>query len=160
MKIKIHNGIKCIELKGHLVEYSYARCLYKLLTPKYISNYRDADDEEIGFAWFFEENPELAKEINPLLLLSLIRYVFPEWRSKHKRYFKKEHTLKEWDEKLIEYNHRCAYCGKDGKMTQDHVIPITSGGSDLISNIVPACMGCNRAKSAYDLHDFLNKIQY
>jgi 5-methylcytosine-specific restriction endonuclease McrA len=41
----------------------------------------------------------------------------------------------------------CFYCGKIGKSTIDHVIPIELGGVDGIGNLVPACKSCNSSKS-------------
>lgn len=40
---------------------------------------------------------------------------------------------------------KCFYCGKDGG-THDHVIPISRGGDNHWSNIVPACSKCNGTK--------------
>jgi 5-methylcytosine-specific restriction endonuclease McrA len=56
------------------------------------------------------------------------------------------HTEKEWLEVLELYGNKCVYCGDIGKMTKDHVIPIANGGTNDISNIVPACGTCNRKK--------------
>jgi 5-methylcytosine-specific restriction endonuclease McrA len=57
------------------------------------------------------------------------------------------HTIQEWRNKKAQYNNRCAYCGHKVKLTKDHVIPLTKGGTNNISNIVPACMDCNRQKN-------------
>lgn len=48
-------------------------------------------------------------------------------------------------------NHTCRYCGRsapDVKLTIDHVVPETLGGSDDPSNLVTACADCNSGKSA------------
>lgn len=48
-------------------------------------------------------------------------------------------------------NHACKYCGAtapDAKLTVDHVVPVTLGGSDDPSNLVAACAGCNGGKSS------------
>lgn len=55
-------------------------------------------------------------------------------------------TLKEWKTILVVFNHRCAYCGATDRITQDHVIPLSQGGTDSIENVVPACRSCNSSK--------------
>lgn len=48
-------------------------------------------------------------------------------------------------------NHACKYCGRTApevKLTVDHVVPETLGGSDQPSNLVTACSDCNGGKSA------------
>ncbi len=48
-------------------------------------------------------------------------------------------------------DHACRYCGgraPDVKLTVDHVVPTTLGGSDDPSNLVAACSDCNSGKSA------------
>lgn len=47
--------------------------------------------------------------------------------------------------------HTCRYCGAtapDVKLTVDHVVPTTLGGSDEPSNLVASCAGCNAGKSS------------
>ena len=47
--------------------------------------------------------------------------------------------------------HLCAYCGREfssQRLTRDHVIPISKGGSDTWTNVVAACMPCNQKKGA------------
>ena len=57
-------------------------------------------------------------------------------------------TNQQWNEILRVYNFQCAYCGIKGNMTIDHVVPLSKGGEHCIENAVPACIECNRAKSA------------
>ena len=54
---------------------------------------------------------------------------------------------KQWLAKVKEYDNHCAYCGmQDGKLTQDHIIPLSKGGHHTLANVVPACWPCNRLK--------------
>lgn len=45
-----------------------------------------------------------------------------------------------------QYNNRCLSCGKKRKLTADHVLPLSMGGSNDISNIQPLCQPCNSGK--------------
>lgn len=56
------------------------------------------------------------------------------------------HTSQEWRDLCAKYGNRCAYCGSEEKMTRDHVIPLSRGGTNDISNLVPACLRCNLRK--------------
>ena len=59
-------------------------------------------------------------------------------------------TTEDWTDVLDLFGHKCAYCGKDGKLHQDHFIPVTRGGGYEMGNIVPACHSCNSRKNAKD----------
>ncbi|MBN1311548.1 MAG: HNH endonuclease [Anaerolineae bacterium] len=55
----------------------------------------------------------------------------------------------EWQWLLEKYEFRCAYCGCRGEgLTPDHVIPLSRGGDNALSNIVPSCSACNLRKGA------------
>lgn len=57
-------------------------------------------------------------------------------------------TAQQWDMLQRAFKHRCAYCDRryKGRLTQDHVVPISKGGAHTASNIVPACRSCNSRK--------------
>lgn len=54
----------------------------------------------------------------------------------------------QWKAMQEHYDHRCVYCKKryKGKLTQDHITPLSRGGNHTASNIVPACKSCNSKK--------------
>lgn len=64
------------------------------------------------------------------------------------------HTLEQWETLKNKYNSCCATCGRQEPftdlwyqfLTEDHIIPISKGGSNFIDNIQPLCMGCNSKK--------------
>jgi 5-methylcytosine-specific restriction endonuclease McrA len=55
-------------------------------------------------------------------------------------------TQAEWNNLIEVYQHRCYYCKKKTKLTVDHIIPLSKGGTNFISNIIPACIHCNSSK--------------
>lgn len=57
------------------------------------------------------------------------------------------YTQKEWEDLCRKYDYRCLCCGKKKKLTADHVIPISRGGTNTIDNIQPLCATCNSSKN-------------
>ncbi len=54
-----------------------------------------------------------------------------------------------------EFNHHCAYCGSMSKrLTLDHVLAESKGGTDSRINLVPACAKCNGSKGSKNLADW------
>ena len=72
-------------------------------------------------------------------------------------------TPEQWLATLAECQNRCAYCtqefGDHNQPTQDHVIPLISGGSHDISNVVPACFSCNSRKQRRPVDVFRQELQ-
>ena len=54
-----------------------------------------------------------------------------------------------WKKAIGYFRGRCGYCLKkptDIGITKDHFIPVSKGGSNSFSNLVPACEVCNNNK--------------
>ncbi|MEQ4726292.1 RNA-guided endonuclease IscB [Nonomuraea sp. B19D2] len=61
----------------------------------------------------------------------------------------REYLLEKW-------GRACAYCGKSGvPLNIDHIHPRCRGGSDRVSNLCVACVGCNQRKGARSVEEFL-----
>lgn len=76
-------------------------------------------------------------------------------RNFRKKYNGGQHTFGEWNLLKAQYNWTCPACNKSEpeiKLTEDHIIPISLGGSNNIENIQPLCKSCNSKK-----HNFLIK---
>lgn len=62
---------------------------------------------------------------------------------------KGNHTYSQWMMRVAFFGWKCRYCGaglSSVTLTKDHQIPISRGGSEWPSNLVPACRSCNSAK--------------
>lgn len=57
------------------------------------------------------------------------------------------YTQAQFRELCERYGNCCLRCGRtDVKLTPDHVVPISKGGSNTIDNLQPLCMECNNWK--------------
>lgn len=52
--------------------------------------------------------------------------------------------------------HKCGYCSVKGVPLEiEHVIPRSRGGTNRVSNLIPACHSCNSRKGSMPVEDFL-----
>lgn len=65
------------------------------------------------------------------------------------------HTLEQRQAKFAGFGNACVYCGTTERLTIDHMIPLSRGGTDDIENIVPACRSCNSKKHDKTAEEFL-----
>lgn len=53
------------------------------------------------------------------------------------------YSAAEWEALLERFNHTCPCCGGTGvKLTVDHIVPVSRGGSNYIENVQPLCNCC------------------
>ena len=88
------------------------------------------------------------------------------WRAKHREhnnnYFLIRRNVKrgnggsftaaEWLALCRRFSWRCCGCRLRTKLTVDHIIPVSLGGTSFIENIQPLCQSCNSKK--------LNKLEF
>jgi len=58
------------------------------------------------------------------------------------------YTAAEWNDLCDRYGNKCLRCGCAGPLTKDHIVPLSRGGSNDISNLQPLCSTCNKSKGA------------
>ena len=57
---------------------------------------------------------------------------------------------------LEKYGRRCVYCGKENiPLETEHLVPISKGGTDKISNLAIACHECNQRKGKEAAEEFI-----
>jgi predicted nucleic acid-binding Zn ribbon protein len=123
---------------------------------------------------YAEQNKEKIKEQNRQLYLKnkekicnnakVWRKANPEKRSvseQRRRSLQKElpSTLnaEQWIVAKECFNNKCAYCGKETGLTQDHFIPLSKSGEYSVSNIIPACISCNSSKNDSDFFEWYSR---
>lgn len=65
-------------------------------------------------------------------------------------------TVEQWKILCNKHDSKCLCCGKKKKLTADHVIPVSKGGTSNIDNIQPLCLSCN-SKKGTKIIDFRKK---
>lgn len=66
------------------------------------------------------------------------------------------HTSEAWAAKVAAIG-CCIYCGSDGPLLMDHVVPLGRGGDNSLANVVPACDSCNASKGADTAYEFIRR---
>lgn len=57
-----------------------------------------------------------------------------------------EYNIEDWRNIKRAFSFKCAICKKKKKLTVDHIIPVSKGGSNVRENIQPLCLSCNASK--------------
>lgn len=106
-------------------------------------------------------NERLREEINKRRMYSMSRKKNGELGGRPPK--KKDNKIvsdkdKDWNEMLDFFGNKCICCGcqfeKPERPTKDHIIPISWGGSDDITNWQPLCKECNSSKCADHATDY------
>lgn len=83
------------------------------------------------------------------------RYLLHKYRRRQlERMAEGEYTDSQWRTLLSICNERCLACGSTSQLTVDHIVPLSRGGSNEITNIQPLCFRCNSGKSGRHSTDY------
>jgi 5-methylcytosine-specific restriction endonuclease McrA len=69
-------------------------------------------------------------------------------------------TFEQWGETKLHFDNKCAYCGKELPLVQEHFIALSKSGEYTINNIIPACMSCNNSKGNKDFFEWYPKYRH
>lgn len=92
-----------------------------------------------------KRNPDKARAINRRTSPAKRKAIHYAWVAR-KKANGGTFTDAEWVALCERYDNRCLCCGEQKPLTADHVIPLSKGGSNYITNIQPLCQSCNSSK--------------
>jgi 5-methylcytosine-specific restriction endonuclease McrA len=147
LQIKAHNE------RGHYTVYGYLHHLlsaFKSADEDFaISNVREfCRDWGITRASFYRSLPKLVEHG---LLPGPTHQVPQEPSGRCLKYLKHTSFVLDRD------GHKCVYCNSTRRLTLDHVIPQSRGGSDSPENLVACCKSCNSEKGARTPEEWLGE---
>lgn len=153
---------KCLE------EYAKHRNICKQCRADYVKQWQsdNADIQKIKKKQWRDSNAEILKQKRKQKVLTDVQR---QKQREHHRIYKAKHRIQyniydykrrsilkdagtfteaEWTTLKEKYNNMCLACKcKSCKLTIDHVLPLSLGGSNTIDNIQPLCGECNTRKN-------------
>ena len=63
-------------------------------------------------------------------------------------------TIDQWELIKLHFDNKCAYCGKEFPLAQEHFVAVTKGGEFSQNNIIPSCKNCNSSKYDKDFFEW------
>lgn len=119
---------------------------FKALNKKWITENKDRF-KELNKSWI-----ELNKDKVRLIAAKSVQK-----RIATKNMLPNDFNIAEWENCMLHFHNKCAYCGCEKKLSQDHFIPLSKGGEYTKNNIVPACTKCNSSKNNKSFFDWYPK---
>lgn len=144
--IKIKNQIYYRNNKDHYAEYG--------------AEYRANNPEKVRerHKKYIEENAHKIKAYASAYLKTergkIIKAVAGQRRRNLKKSLESDFTPEEWELCKSAFGGKCCYCGEEKTLTQEHFVPLSSGGEYTKNNIIPACESCNKSKQNRDFYEW------
>lgn len=69
-------------------------------------------------------------------------------------------TAEQWGQIKEDFNYKCAYCGEEKPLEQEHFIPLSKGGEYTHNNIITCCRNCNPSKGNRDFFEWYPKQDF
>ena len=120
------------------------------------TKFKKGDKGHLGHKHSEETKAKISKTKTGLVLTAEQRKERRIWqKQKRSRVIKRlrieslSHSFGEWENLKKQYGYICPSCKQPEPiitLTEDHIIPLSKGGSDLIENIQPLCLKCNMKK--------------
>lgn len=143
----IEYRLKNVEkIREYTIKNVEKRKQYYKINKEHITNcnkkWRDKNKE------YFENNKEektkydkkYAKEHKDKFI------IYTRMRKSKKKQLPSTLTLDQWNQCKEYFDNRCAYCGEEKPLAQEHFIALSNGGGYTIDNIIPSCKSCNSSK--------------
>ena len=128
--------------EGHVIQKIRRKSPeYKIYHKKYMENYQPI--------YVKTPNGKTAiQKYNKSIKRKLARPVYQQKNRAKRLQAEGSYTVQEWLALKEQYGNICLRCKKheselDHSLQQDHVIPISKGGTNWITNIQPLCKPCN-----------------
>lgn len=69
-------------------------------------------------------------------------------------------TPSQWESIKLHFNNKCAYCGQEKPLEQEHFIAMSKLGGYTNNNIICACRSCNASKNNKSFEEWYPKYKY
>lgn len=173
VRIKCGYGSECkICIKLRKAKYNEAN---KERKSAYNKEYRERNREKLieHYKNYRKNNQEKIKEYREANKKRAIEYA-KEYRklnrdkvisTNQKRKARKKHlpatlTAEQWGYIKKYFDNKCAYCGQEADLQQEHFVPLSKGGEYTKDNIIPACRNCNYSKYNKDFFEWYPKQKF
>lgn len=115
-------------------------------------------NREAKRAWI-KNNPERMKELVSKWCAENPEKVAAWSHNRRVKLVNSPFPIEAWKKLLVLFDGHCPYCKTSGhKLTIDHLVPVSQGGTNDIWNLVPCCLSCNSSKCDEDFLQWFPRL--